>query len=85
MTAPTADAPTAAGDVQRSTRRQSAAALLGAIAQGRRLEIVHSNGLTYLTDVPSCDDAALLRAASDLALLSQVLPPCAERDDMRTL
>ena len=72
MTAPTVDAPTVAGAARRSTRRQSEAALLDAIAQGRHFGLVHSNGLTYLTDVPSGDDGALLRGASGLALLASL-------------
>ena len=69
MTAPTSSAPTVAGDKPRSMRRQIEAQLLTNGA-GRRFELrALPDGRCYLTDVPNCDDDALLRAASGLARL----------------
>ena len=72
--APTADAPTVAGGKPATTRRQSAAleAWLLAHGAGRRWQPrTTADGRCYLSDVPSPDDAALLSAGRDLALLAR--------------
>lgn len=74
MNAPTAGAPTR-GDAQpATTRRQSAdlEAWLIAHGAGRRWQLrTTAGGQCYLSDVPSPDDAALLSAGRDLALLAR--------------
>ena len=72
--APTADAPTVAGGKPATTRRQSAALERWLLAHGagRQFRLrTTAGGQCYLSDVPSSDDAALLSAGRDLALLSR--------------
>ncbi len=72
MTPATSSVPTRADGRPVTTHREIERRLLAYAAQGRRFELRSTaDGRAYLTDVPTRDDAALLRAASGLALLSQ--------------
>ena len=71
MTAATSAAPVAAADTVPTTRPAFEAWYLRHGA-GRRWQLqTTAGGQCYLSDVPSSDDAALLAAGRDLAILSR--------------